>query len=781
MGTLLQDVRYGARTLAKNPGFALVIALTLSLAIGANSVLFSFVNVLLLRPLPIKEIEGVAFIEGLNAQRGDERLRISAPDFLDFQERSTRFGELGAYRWVVYTLTGEGDPQRITAADATASFFQIWGLDAVKGRPFLPEEDRPGAPGVVILSHGFWTRKLAADPAVIGRVLTLNGAPHTVVGVLSPAIEIGGLGTIEVWTPLAVDRATANRNERTLRVTGRLAPGSSVEQASAEIATLARQLQREYPDTNTGFEAAVWGVRESLLGGAQTYLILALLGVFVAGVLAVGCSNVANLMLARAVGRRRELAIRSALGASRRRLVRQLLTESLLLSLLGGLGGVVMAWAALRVIRAAAFEPIFARFVVDGDVFAFAAALSLITPVVFGLLPALRASSSDAGETLKESGGRGSGGLRGRRSRNALVVSQLALACALLICAGLILRTVHEVVRIDWGFEHRNLLTFQLELPETRYAGDDQVRGFFDQVLPRLRALPGVQTAAAADPLPIFGGERTVQLELEGQTAARKEDRPWAVAVFISDEYTRTLDLPLLQGRSITVHDGPEAARVAMVTQELARRYWPDADPLGRRLAIRSEGQGEEAEWVEVVGVTGDLRSPDLTVAPKPTVFLPISQSPQRAAAVMVRATTDPTSLAPAIRREIRLADAELAIYQLQTMEQTSREQGSSDQVLLGMFTSFALVALLMAAAGLYASMSYSVSQRKQEIGIRLALGARGSLGRAIASLLYGVTATDPLTYAGVALVLLGVALLASYVPAVRATRIDPIETLRVQ
>jgi predicted permease len=409
---------------------------------------------------------------------------------------------------------------------------------------------------------------------------------------------------------------------------------------------------------------------------------------------------------------------------------------------------------------------------------------------------------------LKESGGRGSAGLRGRHSRNALVVSQLALACALLICAGLILRTIQQVVEIDWGFEHRNLLTFQLELPETRYEGDDQVRGFFDQVLPRLRALPGVQSAAAVDPLPIFGGERTVQLELEGWTAPRKDDRPWAVAVSASDDYLGTIDLPLLRGRSLSAQDAPEGTRVAMVTRELVRRYWPDADPIGRRLAIQDDTPGVEAEWLEVVGVTGDFRSPDITDAPKPTVFLPMSQSPRRVAAILVRGGTDPGSLAPAIRQEIRLADAELAIYQLQTMEQTNREQSSSDQILLGMFTSFALVALLMAAAGLYASMSYSVSQRKQEIGIRMALGARGSdvrgmilgqgarlvalslafgllggfsLGRAMASLLYGVTATDPLTYGGVALVLLGVALIASYVPALRATRIDPIETLRVQ
>ena len=806
MHTLIQDLRYGARALLKNPGFAVVVTFTLALAIGANSVLFSFVNVLLLRPLPIKDLDTMAFIEGLNSQRADDWLPISEPDYLDYRERARSFEDTGAYRLTAYTLTGEGDPQRVLTGEATASFFDIWGLDAVRGRAFRAAEDRPGAPGVVMLSHGFWMRQFASDPLVVGRTLTLNGKPHTVVGVVTPRIEIGRIGTTELWVPLAADGA-GERNDRRLRVFGRLADQTSVEAASNEVAAIGKQLQQEYPDSNTGFEAVARGGRESLMGGANTRLIFTLLSVVVLGVLAVACANVANLMLSRAVGRRRELALRSALGASRTRVIRQLLTESFLLSVLGGLGGLAMAAAAMRVMRAASADPVFEMIALDRDVLLFAGALCLLTPLVFSLFPALQASRSDVSEALKENGGRGSGGPRGSRSRATLVVSQLALACTLLIGSGLVVRTVYEIVKIDWGFEHRGLLTFQVELPEVRYVDAGRLRGFFDDSLRRIRAIPGVSGAAVVAPMPIFGGERTVQLEVEGRESSRPEDRPWAVLVVASDDYLETIDLPLLRGRPIDQGDGPDGARVAVVTRELARRYWPDEDAIGKRLALVEEGAATRT-WLEVVGVAGDLRSPDITDAPKPTVLVPLAQQPPRLATFMVRGASDPSGLVPALRGEVSAVDAELPIFRVSTMEQTNREQASSDRVLQGMFMGFAIIALLMAASGLYATMSYSVSQRRQEIGIRMALGARGrdvqsmvlaqgarltvislglgvlgglAFGRAMASVLFGVTAADPITFGGVTLVLAAVALLATYVPALRATRVDPIRTLRAE
>jgi predicted permease len=375
MRNMLQDLRYGLRGLVQNPGFTLVVTLILALAIGVNSVLFSFVNLLLLRKLPIQDIERVAFIEGRNARQGAERLRLSPADFLDYRERSTSFEGLSAYGLSSMTLTGSGEPTLLTTGGATASFFRIWGLTASLGRTFRDSEDRKGAPPVTMLSHGAWTRRFGADPGVVGRVLMLNGRPHEVVGVLTPEIEVGSFSTVEVWTPLALDPASARRDERVLRVTGRLAPGSTLERAAAEVAGLARQLQQEHPDTNAGFDAAVLAARESLMGGRRLLLVFTLLGVIVAGVLAVACANVANLVLARSLARRRELAIRSALGASSARILRQLLAEGALLGAAGGLAGLAVAWFVMRVIRSAGHEPAFALIVVDPRVALFAAVL----------------------------------------------------------------------------------------------------------------------------------------------------------------------------------------------------------------------------------------------------------------------------------------------------------------------------------------------------------------------------------------------------------------------
>ena len=807
MGNLLQDVRFGVRTLLKRPGFALIVGLILALAIGANTIIFSFVNVLVLRPLPIRDEKRVAFIQGIHPQSEEERARISEPDYLDFRDRAASFQALAAYRPTTHTLTNLGDPQRIFAAKATASFFPLWGLETVHGRVFQAAEDVPGAAGVAVLSHGFWTRQFDADPSVIGRVITLDGRSFSVVGILTPAIEIGGLGQIEMWTPMATERLAADRNDRALRVTGRLAPGVTVEQASAEVAAIAKQLEREHPETNANWGAMALGARDSLVG-SEAWLILSLLVVVVGGVLVVGCANVANLMLARATGRSRELAIRAALGASRLRMVRQLITEGALLAILGGAGGLGLAWAGMRVIRAVAFEPVFELIVLDPTVLLFGLGLALITPLIFSLIPALRASRTNLNDTLKETVGRASGGARGGRSRNLLVVSQLALSCALLIVAGLILRTIREITKIPWGFESAGVLTFTVDLPQAKYAGDQQVRAFYDQLLPRLRGLAGVRGAAVVSPLPLFARERTVQLAIDGHQAETPRDQPWAVVVQASEGYLDTLRLPLLRGRDISVQDGPETSQVALISRELARRYWPGADPIGKRLALQNRAGELTGAWLEVIGMTSDLRSPDLTDPPKPTVFLPLAQSPRRDASIVVKGLDDPTALVAGVRAEVRRIDPDLAIFEVKTLERYFDEDNNSSRILSGMFTGFAVIALLMAAAGLYAVISYSVSQRTQEIGIRMALGAGAAqirtlimgqgfkliavsialgllagfaLARLMTSLLYGIAPTDPTTYATVALILMTVALAGSYLPARRATRVDPVRTLRAE
>ncbi len=805
MRNVLQDLRYGLRGLVKNPGFTLVVTLILALAIGVNSVLFSFVNLLLLRELPIREIERVAFIEGRDSRQGAERLRVSPADFLDYRERSTSFEALGAYSLSSTTLTGRGEPALLTTGRATASYFRIWGLRAALGRTFDDAEDREGASPVTMLSHGAWTRRFGADPGVVGAVLMLNGRPHEVVGVLTPEIEVGSFSTVEVWTPLALDPASARRDERVLRVTGRLAPGASLERASAEVAGLARQLQQEHPDTNAGFDAAVLAARESLMGGRRLLLVFTLLGVIVAGVLAVACANVANLVLSRSLARRRELAIRSALGASSARILRQLLAEGVLLGAAGGLAGLGVAWLVMRVIRSAGHEPAFALIVVDERVALFAAALSLVTPLAFSAWPALHALRGEAGKALRETGGRGVADVSGSRARKLLVVSQLALACALVTGASLVVRSVRATIDEGWGFDTRPLASFHFDLPQERYSDTARVAAFNDRLLSGLRALPGAAAAGAIEPLPILGGERTLQLDLPGREAALRDDRPWSVVFRASEGALEALDLPLLRGRSFEPRDAD--ADVALVTRTFAERYFGGAEPLGRSVGVYVDGASVPRRVV-VVGVTGDVRGANPTHPRKPTMFLPMARGGARQASVVLRATGDPRVLIPALRAEIRRADPELAVRALATVEQLRLEDGASDEVISGMFGAFALVALLMATMGLYASMAYLVSQRTQEIGVRMALGASGTgvlkmilgqgarlglvgvaiglafglaMARAMTSLLYGVSPTDPATYAAVAALMLVVALVASAVPAWRATRVDPIRTLKAE
>jgi len=805
MRNTLQDLRYGMRGLAKSPGFTLVVTLILALAIGANSVLFSFVNLLLLRKLPIREIERVAFIEGRNSQQGAERLRLSPADFLDYRERSTSFEGLGAYSLSSATLTGRGEPTLLTTGRATASFFELWGLRAELGRSFVESEDRVGGAAVVLLSHGAWTRRFGADPGIVGRVLMLNARPHEVVGVLTPEIEVGSFSTVEVWTPLALDRAGAARNDRLLRVTGRLAPGATVARASAEVSGIARQLQQEHPDTNSGFEAGVLAARESLMGGRRLLLVFTLLGIIVLGVLAVACANVANLVLSRSLARRRELAIRSALGASSGRILRQLLAEGALLGAAGGLLGLAVAWTVMRVIRSVSHEPAFALIVVDQRVALFAGALALVTPLAFSAWPALHALRDEAGKALRETGGRGAADVSGKRARVLLVVSQLALACALVIGASLVVRSVRAAVDQDWGFDTRPLVSFRYDLPQERYPDPARALAFRDRLLSGLRALPGAAAAGAIEPLPILGGERTLQLDLPGREAARPEDRPWSVVFRASEGALEALDVPLLRGRWFGPRDAE--ADVALVTRAFGERYFGGEEPVGRSLGVYTDARGLPRRVV-VVGVVGDVRAPDRTDPLKPTIFLPMDRDAARQSSVVQRAAGDPRGLVPAVGAEIRRADPDLAVLALATVDEQRLEDQSSDEVISGMFGAFALVALLMASMGLYASMAYLVSRRTQEIGIRMALGASGTgvlamvlaqgarlgvtgvliglafgfaMARAMTSLLYGVSPTDPVTYAAVAGLMLAIAVLASAVPAWRATRVDPIRTLKAE
>ena len=577
MRTFLQDLRYGIRVGLSQPGFSLTVVLTLALAIGANTVIFSFTNLLLLRPLPLHDQKTIAFIFMVDPQRGGDRGLVSIPDLLDYRSALTSFNNIAATTSASFTMSGRGDATALTGSRATANLFETWGLKMAAGQPFIRGDDLPGAPDVVVLSHTFWKRQFNGDPSIVGQALTLNGRPHTVRGVVAPDIEIGNLSLIEVWTPLTLDPA-APRDQRNVRTSGRLRPGVSLEQAHAEARAVSERLQRDHPPTNAGWTARLASPSEAMTG-SETWIVLGLLMTVVGFVLLIACANIANLVLARATGRRRELAVRAALGASRVRMIRQLLTESVLLGILGGALGLAIAYAGLTIIKAAAYEPFFHLIVIDRNVLLFTSVLALVTPLVFSLLPALQSSRADLNETLKDSSTRAGGSVRGRRSRAALVVSQLSLAMALLIVSALLVQTMIAMNRTDLGFKPSGILTMRVDAPAWRYPTDASVTDYYDRLFSRLGALPGSHVVATVDRLPVLGGEAISPVTVDGHVPPRPEDRPWAVQSIASEQFFAAADIPLIAGRGFEPQDTPDAMPVAIVNEEMSRRYWSDPQP----------------------------------------------------------------------------------------------------------------------------------------------------------------------------------------------------------
>jgi putative ABC transport system permease protein len=801
---LFHDIRLGGRLLLKSPSYSAVVVFTLALAIGANTIIFSFADLFLLRPLPLGDPDRTVTLYSVDTQRGLQRARTSLPDFLDWRAANTTFEQMAAHQQSAYTLTRSGDPMRITAMRATANLPAMWELKTVAGRTFLPREDTPGAAKVAVLSHRFWKEHFAADPTVVGRSLTLNGEPFTIVGILTDEIEIGNMIAIDVWIPLTVDAASARRDDRVLAVSARLKPGVRFAQAAAELPAIAQRLEREYPATNAGWSARALTLRESI-AGPEAWIILLLLVTVVALVLVIACANVANMMLARASARTKEMAVRLALGAGRLRLVRQLTGESLLLGLVGGALGLALARGGLKVIQAESNEPFFKMLVINGHVLEFALALSVIAPLAFSLVPALQASRADLNDALKEGGRRASGGVRGRRSRAALVVSQLALALMLLVVAGLITRTVAAIERVPTGIDPSNVLTLQVQLDPPTYRDVARAGTFADQLAERLRALPGARAAAVTTRLPLIAPEPAVRFHVQGQAVGAPKDTPWANEIAIAGDYLRVFNLRLAAGRALSARDDAAAVKVAVISREAARRYWGAASPLGARIEI--VGEDAARSTVDIVGIVDDVKTADLTEPMPPRIYVPLAQHPERSVAFAIRTEGDPASIAPLVRAAIRAADADLAVSQIQPLTTLLFDTFREDRVLVGMFLAFACVALLLAGAGLYGVTAYSISQRTHEIGIRLALGATSGdvvtmilgqnarlvgagaligvlggigLGAAMRSILYRVGSSDPATFAGVLAILMLVAFLSSYLPARRATRVDPLDCLRI-
>jgi putative ABC transport system permease protein len=806
MPQMLDDVRYGARGLVRKPLFSLTVIGTLALAIGANTVIFSFTNILLLQPLPMRQAERVVFVWGVEPKQGVSRGPASLPDLLDLREQTTVFEELAASERRSYSLTGAGDPVRVTALRATANFLETWGVRTIFGRGFGRDDDRPGAPPIVLLSHRFWSGHFGADPDVTGRSLMLDGQPFTIAGVVEPDIELGTLRLIDIWTPLPLHPEGWPRDRRTLSVTGRLLPGATLERADAEVRTVAGRLQEDHPATNTGWSTRVVALREGMTGG-DTWVILALLSLVVAFVLAIACANVANLMLARALDRRREMAVRLALGAGRWQLVRQLLVEGLLLSIAGAATGVLLAGAGLRVIRAVTYEPFFEQVVIDPTVFGFALALACGAPLVFGLVPALRASRAGFGEALKEGGTRSFGGVRARRGRGLLVVTQVTLALVLLVLSVLSVRTAIALGRIELGFRIDGRLALRVDLPEAKYPEAPHQYAFTERFLTRLEQLPAVERAGALSRLPLFSREVTTPVTIEGRPVPAPQDQPWAVRAAATPGALDTLGVPLVQGRPLSRVDDAGAAPVALIDLDMARRHWPDAgQALGSRIKLADETT--PGPWLEIVGIVGDVANSDIDAPRQPHVYVPMAQHSERSLAVVLQTASKPAALAAAVRTALRETDPDLAAYELRTLRQAFHEDQAGTRLTAGLFTAFAIVALLLAAAGLYGVMSYSVSRRSGEMGLRLALGAEpahllrlvlgeglrlvaaglaiglvGSflLAQALGGILYGVSPREPSTYLGVALLLAAVAALAGYVPARRAMRADPTLALRAE
>jgi putative ABC transport system permease protein len=780
----------------------------MALGIGANTAIFSVVNAVLLRPLPYQEPDRLIAIWETAAQPGREtnnRNEVALGNFLDFRNQPV-FDEIAALNHANITLTGIAEPERIQGAAVTTNFCQVLGVQPVSGRSFLPDEEKPGSPRVAIISDGLWRRRFGSDPNIIGQTLTLNANQATVVGIMPAGFEFEFpiSRQIEMWVPMRFRPGDTDRQSHYLYVFGRLASGVSLEQAQAGMNVLVSQLQEQYPQTNTNRGANLIPLHQQLVGDVRPYLRV--LFAAVGFVLLIACANVANLLLARVNARNKEISIRVAVGASRRRIVRQLLTESLLLSGLGGVFGFLLAYWEIDLLVALTPPdvPRLAEIGLHTPVFIWTLGISVMTGVLFGLAPALTASKPDLNESLKESGRSIAGPGRGRM-RNLLVVSEIALALMLLIGAGLMIRSFARLQQVSTGFEPKNLLTMNISLPRQKYRENPQITSFFDQLFDRVRSVPGVEGLAGVDPLPLGGSNATTGFVVEGEPVAAPGDRREVGERTVTPAYFQTMRIPLLKGRAFTAQDHVDTPRVVIINEALARSFWPDEEAVGKRIGFRVSGQ---QSWHEIVGIVGDVKHERLDADPKPELFFSYRQYPGTFMTLVVRTTSDPLGAVAAIRDQVLSVDPDQPVFNIKTMEQHISKNVAASRFIMLLLGVFAALATLLAAVGIYGVMAYTVSQRMHEIGVRVALGARAgdvlklvvgqglklvltgvaiglagafALTQLIQSLLFGVSATDPLTFVVIPLILTGVALLSSYVPARRATRVDPMVALRYE
>jgi len=813
MDSLLQDIRYSLRRLGKSPVFTLIVVLTLGLGIGANTAIFSVVNAVLLRPLDYAEPGRLVTIEHLYPSLAGMKAPVSVPGFRDYQQRGRSFESMAVESGWAANLTGIGEPARLQGARVTGRFFGTLGVPTLLGRALQPGEDSAGREHVVVLSHGLWQRLFGGEPGVVGRTLSLSGESYQVVGVMPREFHDFFNRTVELWAPLVFRPEELGDDRRTnewLSLTARVRPGVSTDQAGAEMRSIAEQLKRQYRDSYpSDWSLVTTPLAQRAVGNVRPALLV-LLGA-VGFVLLIACANVANLLLARAAARSKEIAIRTALGASRDRLVRQLLTESLLLALAGGVVGLLLAWWGVRAVVALnpANLPRGDEIGIAPPVLLFTLAIAVLTGLLFGLAPAVHASATDLHGMLKE-GGRGSAGNRGGQGlRRMLVIAEVALALTLLTGAGLLVKSFARLAKVDPGFDPERLLTFNLSLPDARYPSDTQQVAFFDRVLPAIAAVPGVRAAGATSVMPFSGSWSTSSFEIEGYQPPPKQPGPWGDVRIVSPGFFETLRIPVRRGRPLTPEDRTGGRRVAVIDEEFVRRYWPKEDPLGKRITFGPPPGAVDTssrEWIDIVGVVGHTKHEGLDAEARVQVYLPYAQQSRPALAVAVRTAGDPAGYVNQMRRAVQSVDPDQPISAVRTMDELIAQSVGERRLSMLLLSLFSGIALVLASIGIYGLMSYSVAQRARELGVRIALGAGRAdvlrlvlrqgmslalggivigagaalgLTRLIASQLYGVRATDPGTFVGMALLLGGTALAANLIPALRATRVDPAMVLR--
>jgi putative ABC transport system permease protein len=801
MQTLLQDLRYGARTLLKNPGFTLIAALTLALGIGANTAIFSVVNALLFRQLPFRDPGRLVWIANTGTTGGLSSVTIRVANFNDWRAQNKSFEDLAAYfaffDYGSYNLIGVGEPERLIGVGVSQNFFALLGVPPLLGRGFNEEECRWNGSPAVILSHAYWIRRFAADPAVIGRPLTLNDKSTTVVGVMPPTFDFASAfspgSRVDILTPFPLTQET-DRWGNTLAVIGRLKPGVTIAQAQSEFDLLNRQLKQAHPE-RWGLGAKMTGLQEQISGRFRR-AFLVLFGA-VGCVLLIACANLSNLLLARAATRRKEMAVRLALGASRARLARQMLTESLLLAFGGAAIGLPLAFAATRVLAGLkTFSiPLLQTVKVDVVALAFTMLVALGAGLLFGIAPALQMSGADAHEDLKDASRGSSEGRRQARARKALVVSEVALACVLLVGAGLLIRSFKRLLEVDLGFRPEQAAAWRIETGQ-RFQNNAQRVAFFNELVRSVEAIPGVESVGLTDTLPL-GRNRSWTVRAKGETYPDGQV-PIAFPRIIDHGYLKTMRIPLRAGRDFTEHDTAESEKALIVNETMARRLWPGRDAVGQIALLGSE-------W-RVVGVAGNVRHSALEQEAGMEMYLPITQSGSGSVELVVRAKLSPEALAPSVRAALSKVDPRLPTSEFQMLGQLVDQAASPKRLVTLLLGGFSLLALTLAALGIYGVISYSVTQRTHELGIRVAMGARAAdvfglvigqgmlpvviglalglaaaaaLTRLMAGLLFGVSATDPATFAGIALLLIAVALLACYIPARRAAKVDPMIALR--